>query len=317
MMKIAIIGAGAMGCIHGAYLSKAGEEVWLVDQWAAHIEAIQKKGLILCCDGGEETVSINATTRAAEAGTADVVMFFVKSYDTEAVARTAAPIVGLGTWVMTLQNGIGNVEAIKKELGTDKIIYGTTLLGGHIDAPGRIAVDVPAGENVMIHMGELGNRVSPMLLKVGETLNRAGVRTEVSDNPGKVVWTKLTMICVAGTLNAITRLRVGDLMSQEEGQELLRLIAEENIMVAKSKGIDIDLEETIEFVRAATSKSVNHITSMLNDVLCHRKTEIGSFNEAVAKEAESMGLSAPVNKTVSLLMRTIEKTYDVQVNSLH
>jgi len=314
-MKIAIIGAGAMGGMHGAYLSKAGEEVWLVDQWESHIYTINRKGLILSNHGSEELVRLKATTNAGDVGIAELILFFVKSYDTARAARLAVPMMGPDTYAMTLQNGIGNVEAIIDQLDMDRVIYGTTLLGGHISEPGRIEVDVPPGERVMVHIGEWGDKISPMLLKVADAFNQAGIHTEVSDRPGKLIWTKLTMICVAGTLNALTRLRVGDLMAQDEGQELLRLIAAENTMVANRKGIELDLDETVEFVRSATAGASTHITSMLKDVLGHRKTEIGSFNEAVAEEAERLGLSAPVNKTVALLTRIIEKTYDRQVTA--
>ncbi len=123
------------------------------------------------------------------------------------------------------------------------------------------------------------------------------------------------MVCITGTLNALTKLRVGDLMAQDEGKELLRLIVAENVLVANRKGIEIDLEGTVRFILAANAEASDHITSMLKDVLSHRKTEIGSLNEAVAREAEKLGLSAPVNKTVALLTKIIEKTYDRQVTA--
>ncbi len=312
-MKIAIIGAGAMGSMHGGYLSKAGEEVWLVDQWEDHIEAIKWDGLILCDKGIEENINLNATVNPGDVGIADVALFFVKSYDTAGAARSASSLVGPDTYAMTLQNGIGNVEAIMQELNMGRVIYGTTLLGGHVDAPGRIEVDVPPGERVMVTMGEWGNKISPMLQNIGDAFMKAGIRTEVTDNPGKNVWTKLTLICIAGTLNAVTRLRVGDLMAQEEGQELARLIMAENYRVAKKKGIELDPEELGKFIDIATTAAAEHITSMLKDVLSQRKTEIGSFNEAVAIEAERLGLDAPVNQAVGLLMRIIEKTYERQV----
>jgi 2-dehydropantoate 2-reductase len=312
-MKIAIIGAGAMGSMHGGYLSKAGEEVWLVDPWEDHIEAINRNGLILCDKGVEEKIKLKATANPSDVGVADVVLFFVKSYDTADAVRSASSVVGPDTYAMTLQNGIGNVEAIMQELEMDRVVYGTTLLGGHVNAPGRIEVDVPPGERVMVTMGEWGNKISPMLQNIGDAFMQAGIRTEVTDNPGKNVWTKLTLICIAGTLNAVTRLRVGDLMGQEEGQELARLIMAENYMVAKKKGIELDPQELAAFIDAATTAAAEHITSMLKDVLSQRKTEIGSFNEAVAIEAERLGLAAPVNKTVGLLMRIIENTYERQL----
>lgn len=312
-MKIAIIGAGAMGCMHGAYLHRAGAEVWLVDTWDDHIQAINQNGLRLMDHGREETFRLDAVTDAGAVGSADLVLFFVKSYDTAAAARGAACLAGPDTWTMTLQNGLGNVEAIMEVFGRDRIMYGTTLLGGHIAEPGCVEVDVPPDERIMVRMGEWGNQIGPFLKKMADLMNQAGLNTEISNNPGKVVWTKITLICIAGSLNAVTRLRVGDLMSQEGGQELKRLIAAENVMVANKLGIDLDLDELIAFLDSATDSAREHITSMLKDVLSRRKTEIGSFNEAVAREAEKLGLSAPVNKTVGLLMRILENTYDRQI----
>ena len=191
-------------------------------------------------------------------------------------------------------------------LDMDRVIYGMTLFGGTLIEPGHVKVISPAGNRVVVHMGERGKR--PMLYEVSEVFNRAGIPAEVSDDIDAVIWTKLPMACGLGMLTALTRLRVGDLVSEDEGRELLRHITDECLEVAGLKGIKLDPREIFELILSTGAANAGHMSSMLGSVLSKRPTEIGSLNEAVAREAEKLGISAPVNKTVASLIRIIEKT---------
>ncbi|MFC1823712.1 ketopantoate reductase family protein [Thermodesulfobacteriota bacterium] len=313
-MKIAMIGAGAMGCLYGALLAKAGEEVWMVGRRPESIEPIKERGIILTyLDGSQENVAVKATTRSADVGQADLMIFLVMSGDTEAAARESIPMVGPDTYALTLQNGIGNAEKMMDVLGMDRVIYGMTLFGGTLKGPGQVAVEAPAGSRIVVYIGEKKNR--PMLFKAAEVLNHAGIRTEVSDDIDQVIWTKLPMACGLGMLTAITRLRVGDLVARDEGKALLRQITDECVEVAEKKGIKLDPEETFNLLVSTGTATGEHISSMLGSILSMRKTEIGSLNEAVANEAEKLGIEAPVNRTVALLVRILENTYDRRVSS--
>lgn len=311
-MKTAIVGSGAMGCLYGALLSKAGEDVWLIGRRPETVRVIDEKGVSLSHpDGSEEQVRVRATTEVGQVGPADLVLFLVKSGDTAVAARGALPLVGADTYAMTLQNGIGNGEAIERELGIDRVIFGMSLLGACSRGPGRVEVAVPKGSGVMVWIG--AKKETAMLLRVAEVFNRAGIPTEVSHDIHRVIWTKLPLACAMGTVSALTRTRIGDLLAVEEGRDLLRLVAVECLEVARRKGVDLKLEEVLDLLFATGRSISGHTSSMLQSVLDRKKTEIEGLNQAVAMEAERLGISAPVNKTLSLLVRVIERSYDRQL----
>ncbi len=311
-MKIAVVGAGSMGCLYGGLLAKAGEDVWLIGRREELIEAVNERGILLGYpDGSREAVRVRASASPLQVGTADLVLFLVKAGDTAVAARPALPMVGPDTYAMTLQNGIGNGEAIERELGIDRVIYGMSLLGASSRGAGRVEVAMPPGSSPVVWIG--GKRDSPMLRRVAEVLTRAGIRTEVSQDIHRVIWTKLPLACGMGTLTALTRIRVGDLLAQEEGRELLRLVVDECVQVANRKGIGLRIEEVMDLLLSTGEGIPGHISSMLRSVLGKEKTEIEGLNEALASEAGHLGLSAPVNRTLALLVRVMEKTYDRQL----
>jgi len=312
-MKIAIMGAGALGCAFGGLLHKAGEEVWLIHHAKSHVQTINERGVILSIGKEEEVVRPKATTTPTEVGTAEVIVFFTKSYDTATAAREAIPMVGVDTYAVTLQNGIGNVEAIADGLGIDRILYGTTTFGGFLKEPGHVVVDVPPGRGVDVNIGDWSKKKSQTLLKVCDVFNHAGIRTETPDNLDQLVWTKLAMAAGTGMTTALVNLRIGDLLDQKEGEELMSLVIKETVEIANKKGIKLDAQDTIKFIISVTKAHKEHISSMLKSILNKKRTEIGSLNEAVAREAEKLGLSAPTNKAVALLIRVIEKTYNQRV----
>jgi len=312
-MKIAIVGAGSLGCVFGSLLHKAGEDVWLIHHTKSHVQTINERGVILSIGGKEDVVRLKATTNPAEVGTAEVILFLIKSYDTAIAAGEAVPMVGPDTYAMTLQNGIGNVETIAEILEMDRIIYGTTIVGAFLKAPGHVIVDVPLGVEVDAYIGDWSKKKSQPLLNICQAFNNAGIHTELPDYLDKLVWRKLAMASATGMTSALTALKLGDLREQDEGAALLSLIVKEVVAVANKKGIEMDAEEIIKFVLATAAEHREHKSSMLMSILNKKKTEIGSLNEAVAREAGKLGLSAPTNKAVALLVRIIEKTYEQRV----
>ena len=308
-MKIAVIGAGAMGSIFGGFLRKAGEEVWLIDQREELIETINEKGLTLSWGELKETLWPKSTISPAEIGHVDLVLFFVKSFDTIRAAQDALPLIGAHTYAMTLQNGIDNVSKIVTELGIDRVIYGTTRIGGFLREPGHVEVD-HLSKDSGVYIGEWTKKRSQALIEVSEVFNRAGLPTQISDDIDSLLYKKLAVAASLGMLTAITGLRVSDLLVQEEGKELAFLVTDEVVKVANKKSIKLDLDETMNYILASPS---GHITSMLKSVLNKEKLEVESINGAIVKEAEQLDVSAPVNKAITLLMRVIEKTYDRRV----
>lgn len=315
-MRIGVIGAGAIGCIIGAFLSKSGHDVWLVDIWAEHINRIKENGLLLTHpDGQDETVSVKAVNDPARVGVCDLVLFSIKAYDTAMAARQAASMVGPNTYALTVQNGIGNVEAIVAELKMERVFYGATVLTGKMSGPGHVLLSSPIGSRVVMQIGEYGNLISAQLERVVEIFTQAGLKTEISEHPDVFLWAKLAGACTMASLDTLTRLRHGDVIDLEEGRELVALIIDEIVQVAKLKGIKLDADRLFAQIEEICHQTQHHYASMLADVLHHRRTEIDSLNGAIVREAEALGLSAPVNKTITRLVKMLEKTYDIQVTS--
>lgn len=311
-MKIAVVGTGAMGCMLGGLLSRAGHEVWLIGRRESDVRVINERGVILCTGGEETVVRPRATTSASEVGTADLVLFLVKSFDTPVAARAAKPMFGPNTYAMTLQNGIGNVEAIMNELDMDRVIYGVTFAGGSLKGPGHVEVDALSVSQVPARIGEWRKGKSEMALKVCRALNDAGIPTEISDDPEQLLWSTVAQKSGILMVTAITRLKVGDLLAIEEGRELVSHVVGEVLQVAELRGIRglRSLEETMDYAFSAAKKtSQEHVTSMLAAVLNKKRTEVDSLGEATAREAEQLGASAPINKTLALLIQIIQKTY--------
>jgi len=313
-MKIGIVGAGAIGCIFGAFLSKTGQEVWLVDVWKEHVNRINRDGLTLTRPGGhEETIAVKATDNPAAVGICDLVIFLVKAYDTAAAARGSVPMVGPDTYALTVQNGIGNLEAIIAGLEMERVLYGATVLTGKMSGPRHVLLSAPLGSRVVVQIGEYGNRISARLEEVAAVFQQAGLRTEISDHPDVYLWSKVAGSCALAPLDVIGRIRHGDVVAQEEGRELVFNIIDEVVRVANLKGIKLNTKELNAQIIAICQQTRDHYASMLSDVLNHRRTEIDSFNAAIAREAESMGIAAPLNRALAKLIKLIEKTYSVQI----
>ena len=314
-MKIAIVGAGAMGCMFGGLLSRSGHEVWLVLRRETDAQVINERGVILCAGGTEEIMRPKATASPTEVGVVDLVVFLVRSFDTAAAARQARPMVGPNTYAMTLQNGLGNVEAIMSELGMDRVIYGVTFAGGSLKGPGYVEVDALALSHVPTRIGEWNGGQSPTLLEVCQAFDAAGIPTEITDEPQQLLWRTIAQKSATMMVTGLTKLRVGDLLELDEGRELVAMAIAEVLEVARLKGIE-GLEGSFEHaVAASTETSRGHITSLLAAILAGKRTEVGSLGEAVVREAEQQGLSAPVNQTLSLLIKIVEKTYDRTANN--
>ncbi len=175
-MKIAVVGAGAMGSLFGGLLAASGEDVTLVDVWREHVEAINSEGLRIGDHEGSRTISVRTTTDPSSVGSVDLIIIFVKSYDTLEATRDALPMVSEDTVFLSLQNGLGNIEKISEVVDSGRVIPGTTAQGCTLIGPGEI---VHAGNGPTI-IGELDGRITVRALEIMDALERAGFETEIS-----------------------------------------------------------------------------------------------------------------------------------------
>jgi len=187
-MKITVIGAGAMGSLFACFLHRAGHEVWLLDKDGERVEAIRRSGLTLEDASGTHRLNVSTVTvSAGDIGAADLVIVFVKSYDTAEALHDARPIVREDTRVLSLQNGLNNLETIAAATGKGRLLGGTTAHGATLIAHGRVR-HAGSGDTVI---GVFGSAGAGELDGVAGLLNGAGIRTAVTGDLTATLWTKL------------------------------------------------------------------------------------------------------------------------------
>jgi 2-dehydropantoate 2-reductase len=304
-MKIGIIGAGAMGSLYGAKLSTVkGNEIHLLDIWMEHIDAINNFGLIVEKDNEEcRHFDIKATISSEDVGICDLVIVFVKSTLTGSAVEKNSHVFGPDTIVLTLQNGLGNIDKIGEKVGYQNIIAGTTAHGATLLAPGKIK---HAGEGKTI-LGELSGKESERIQVVAKVFRDAGFDTLVSNNVIGLVWEKLIVNVGINALTALTGLLNGELLKHQELLSVMEGAVGEAVQVAKKKGIFINLQDPITYTKNVCMATATNKSSMLQDILNHKATEIDSINGAIVEAGESVGIETPVNRTLTNLIRFKEK----------
>lgn len=301
-MKIAIIGAGAMGSLYGGYLSKAGNEVYLLDVWQEHVDAINQQGLVI--QEGEEQVQTHprAVTSQQEVGTAEVVIVFVKSIHTGNAIKENLDLVGENTLLLTLQNGYGNAEAIAEFVDPDKIMVGTTAQGATLLGPGMIR---HAGKGAT-HIGKYKGRKDTWVENFAEVLRSAGFETEVSDHAMEMIWAKLFINVGINALTGLLIIVNGQLLHSEETQALMKLAVDEAVTVANAAGMTFDPEKVLSDVKKIAEATSENRSSMLQDLTHQRKTEIDMINGAIVKQGRLYSVETPVNETLTRLIKSKE-----------
>lgn len=305
-MKITVLGAGAMGSLYGGFLAEAGNDVWLLDTWEEHVETIREQGLFIEGISGERSIkTIHATTTPSDIGESDLVLVFVKSTVTDIAVREAQDIIGANTTLLTLQNGLGNIEKIASVVEKEKIIAGTTAHGSTVLGAGKIR---HAGSGPTI-IGEIDGSLTARIQAIVDVLNNANLETTVSDNVVGLIWDKLLVNVGINALTAITKLRNGQLIEFRETEEILEVAVNEALLVAKAKGIHLSYADPISHTKEVCQLTAKNKASMLQDVLHQRKTEIDMINGAIVREGEKLGIHTPINNVLTNLVAVIEKTY--------
>jgi 2-dehydropantoate 2-reductase len=303
-MKIVIMGAGAMGSLFGGFLALSGEEVWLVDIREEHIQTLVSTGITIEEGRKKQMIRVHATTEVASIGKADLILFFVKAYHTEKAVSDALVLQNEETVFLTLQNGLGNEEAICKRVDSRKVILGVTNHGATFLGPGRIR---HAGWG-KTYIGELDGKVTARATQFARVFTRAGIETKVSSNIQGLVWNKLFINVGINPVAALTGLKNGHLLDYPETLRLVEALVSEAVTVAEKKGILIE-GNPLETVKAVAEATRENRCSMGQDFDNRRKTEIDAMNGAVVREAERLGIAVPYNQMITDLVKVIEKTF--------
>lgn len=303
-MKTVMIGPGAMGSLFGGLLSRAGEELWLVGYRKEQVETICSVGLTLGEKGKSQIIPMKATPDVTSVGKADLVIFFVKTYDTERAVSDSLVLEKEGTVFLTLQNGLGNEEAICKKIDRKKVMLGVTGHGATLLRPGHVR---HAGWGKTF-VGELDHRITDRATRIAQMFCKAGIETEASPNIHDQVWGKLVVNAGINALTALTGFKNGQLLDYPETARLMERLVFEAAQVARRKGVHIE-EDPIEKVRKAAEATRENRSSMGQDFDHRRRTEIDAINGAVAREAQALGIPVPFNQAVTDLVKAIEKSF--------
>jgi 2-dehydropantoate 2-reductase len=304
-MKIAFLGAGALGCAIGAALTEGGHETWLVDRLAAHVEAMSRDGLQVDDERGTRRVKVRATMNPADVGPVDVVIVLVKSFHTDSAMRGALDLVGPETLVLSLQNGLGHEDVLSDIVGRERVLAGKTYVGGVLRAPGHIQSGV-TGKITII--GELDGRRTSRAQDVAKAFNDAGLTRMVSDNILGTMWDKLLINVATGAITGITGLTYGQLYSEPVLKATSLAAIEEAMAAAKAAGVRLSITSAQDaWNMAAEGLPAAFKTSMLQSLEKSSVTEIDFINGAVVRWGERLGVPTPVNSTLVACVKGIER----------
>jgi 2-dehydropantoate 2-reductase len=301
-MRVVVVGAGAMGCLYGGHLAEAGVDVSLMDVWREHVDAINAKGLHMTGVSGDRVVHVPATIDPETVGEIDLMLLFVKSYDTAQAMRDSGPLIGGDTCVLTLQNGLGNLEAITEVVGAGRVLGGTTSHGSTLVGPGEIR-HAGVGPTVI---GTLDGGSRSMAETAADMFNGASLQTRVSGDVRGDIWGKVLVNLGINALTALTGLRNGQLLEIPELRLLMRLAVEEGMMVAEADGVDLSIIDHVAHVYEVAEATGANRSSMLQDVDRGRRTEIDALNGAVVGLGEKLGVETPVNRALTSLVKGLE-----------
>ncbi|MDP2939023.1 MAG: 2-dehydropantoate 2-reductase [Candidatus Omnitrophota bacterium] len=307
-MKILIIGPGALGCLFAGFLSKT-QEVIILDKNPKRAQFISEQGIRLEGISGNWQAKVSVTANPGTIKEIDLVLICVKSYDTKQALNQVKSLVGENTLVLTLQNGLGNIEVIGEVVGQDKVIGAVTNQGATLLSDGYIR-HAGKGETVI---GRIDGKIPVQLKEIREIFNKSGLETRISRDIKGLIWSKLIINVGINALTAITRLNNGKLVEFEGTARILRDAVTEAVKIAKKKRIKLIYDDPLAKVEAVCEATAINVSSMLQDILKKKKTEIDFINGVVVRQGQSLGIATPVNSVLVNLVKTIEVSYDIQV----
>lgn len=305
-MNIAVIGAGAMGCLFGAKLNQIPKNnVLLVDTWEEHVQKINAEGLHIESEDGVEQIAVKAALASDALVPADLVIIFTKSQHTRTALEGVQGVFRADTLALTLQNGLGNAEKLARYVPMEQILVGTTTFPSDIVDPGRIRTEGGGKTRMMSADGVRRLHTDA----IADMFDQAGLNCVVVNDIYVSIWEKVAFNAALNSLCAVTRLPVGGIGGTEEGRRLAITVAAEVIAVANHKGINANLERCHAMIEKAFELHQGHQPSMLQDVLAQRTTEIDAIAGAVVQEASQLGLSVPVTAVLADLVKVIQKNF--------
>jgi len=296
-VKTAIIGPGALGCLFGAYLTEGGLDVTLVDHRPERARNLEAAGVFVQGVRDDHHVRVKATANTGSLGPVDLVIVCVKAYHTEGALRSHGSLVGNSTTLWSIQNGLGNLEAMARVIPSSRIVGGSTSMGANLLGSGRVH---HAGEGDTF-IGELDGSLSPRVELIAKAVSAAGIRVQTRPDIQRLIWRKVLVNVAINALTAILRVRNGVLLEHEPAVRVMEEAVREAVRAAATRGIRFAEDEALAQAKEVARRTAGNRSSMLADILAGRRTEIDYINGAIAAMAP-----APVNRVLAELVRALE-----------
>jgi 2-dehydropantoate 2-reductase len=294
-LKVAVMGAGAVGCYFGGMLARAGHDVTLIAR-PQHVEAIRRDGLRMDTKTFDEQVRVNAVTQASGAQGADLVLFCVKSMATEEAGRELKPFLRPDTLVLCLQNGVDNAERLRTALPEHAVAAAVVYVATEMAGPGHLKHH---GRGELVIEPTSGSEAA------AQALRAAGVPTELSDNVRGALWLKLIINCAYNPVSAIAQKPYGENVQGEGIRDVMRDVVDECLAVARADGVTVPAD-----AHAVTRKLVESMpaqySSTAQDLARGKPTEIDFLNGYVVRRGDSLGIPTPANRVLWALVKLLE-----------
>ena len=306
--RIAVLGAGAVGCYFGGMLARAGAPVTLVGR-ARHVEAIVERGLVIEWADRKEVVRVAASTQLESIRGADLVLLCVKSQDTATAARSLLPLIDAHTAIVSLQNGVDNGSAVSSVLVANPVFAAVVYVGTYMNGPGVVR-HAGRGDLVLGAVRGNGPASEGQLAAIASTFDRAGVPCKVTADVDAALWTKLVINCAFNAVSALGQSRYGRMAAEPGARIVMERALREAIAVAVASGVMLD-EATLvaEMWRIADAMAGQH-SSTAQDIAGGKRTEIDALNGVIARRGDALGIDVPVNHTLHALVKLREAAAD-------
>jgi len=303
---VAVVGAGALGCLFGGMLARAGAQVTLIGR-AGHVAAIRRDGLRFESRGETMTIPVAASEDMAAVGGARLVLFCVKSADTDDAARAMAPHLAPDAVVVSLQNGVDNVERIHAHL-RNRVLPGLVYVAAEMAGPGHVrhtgGGNLTIGELDVLRRGNMSDR--RQLEDIAALIAGAGIKVTISEAVEVDLWTKLVMNCAYNAISALTGSQYARMVAVADIRAVMTDAVNEVIAVASAKGVRLPDDLVARAIALADGMPVT-ISSTAQDLLRGRRTEIDHINGYVVREGIALGIATPVNRTLNALVKLAEQ----------
>ncbi len=296
---VAVVGPGALGTLFAARFAQAGIATLLLDHRPARAAQLSESGLVLRKGNTEARLHIPVTADPAMLAQVDYVLLLVKSYQTEDAAAVLAEHLPDNAAVLTLQNGLGNVEILQAHLGTMRVWGGTTAQGALLEASG-IVVDTGEGPTVI---GRPDGCHDARTEQFAGLLLQAGFSVAITDDLPAALWSKVILNAAINPVGALTRLRNGELAATDYTLKLMTAAAREAANIALKHGVKLPETDWRARLLTVCQATANNRNSMLQDVLNNRRTEVDAINAAIVRIADQQNMPAPINRSLWYLIK--------------